>query len=204
MEMNTVSMLELGDLYLAPYVQISTALIGKERRSGGNMFRHQMDTFAILLDYGYTDSVLLKASLIHDVVEDIPDFDIKRIIPIDDEANNVLDLVLQVTKKKGQSKDDFLRSIISSKCENAKILKTADRISNMISLGYVTDLDFINRYCNETEFFIFPIALDVNFDMYQELIKLVMTRRKFLEECGYLDRIAEKKNDTDYKRAFAD
>ncbi|MBQ5781704.1 MAG: hypothetical protein IIW10_07155 [Spirochaetaceae bacterium] len=197
-------MLELGDLYLAPYVQISTTLIGKERRSGGNMFRHQMDTFAILLDYGYTDSVLLKASLIHDVVEDIPDFDIKRIIPIDDEASDVLDLVLQVTKKKGQSKEDFLRSIISGNSENAKILKTADRISNMISLGYVTDLDFINRYCNETEFFIFPIALDVNFDMYQELIKLVMSRRKFLEECGYLDRIAEKKNETDYPKAFTD
>ncbi|MBQ3836461.1 MAG: hypothetical protein II814_04955, partial [Treponema sp.] len=70
--------------------------------------------------------------------------------------------------------------------QKAKILKTADRISNMISLGYVTDPKFIERYCDETEFFIFPIALEIDYNMYQELISLVMTRRKYLEDSGYI------------------
>lgn len=43
-------------------MQIATYLIGKEREGGGNMFRHQVDTMGILIDYGYTDSVLLKTA----------------------------------------------------------------------------------------------------------------------------------------------
>ena len=58
----------------------------------------------------------------------------------------------------------------------------------MISLGFVTDEKFIERYCDETEYFIFPIALEVDYNMYQELISLVMTRRQVLVDNGYFDR----------------
>ena len=60
----------LTRLTLAPYVVKATALIGVRRRGGSNMFRHQLSTFAILLDYKMTDPVLLKASVIHDLFED--------------------------------------------------------------------------------------------------------------------------------------
>lgn len=188
MQMNYEAMLALKGINLAPYMQLSTALIGKSRHAGGNMFRHQLDTMSILIDYGYIDSVLLKASLIHDCVEDIPDFDHNLILNIDEESKDVYDLVLQVTKKQGQSKSDFLKGIMKQGSLKAKTLKTADRISNMISLGFVTSPEFIERYCDETEFYIFPIALEVNYDMYQELIQLVMTRRRYLEDSGYLDK----------------
>ena len=49
------------------------ALIGVKRRSGSNMFRHQISTMGILLDYKITDPVLLKAAVIHDLFEDAPD-----------------------------------------------------------------------------------------------------------------------------------
>ena len=184
--MEQKAMLTLRDIYLAPYMQLATALIGKERRAGGNMFRHQLDTMTILIDYGYIDSVLLKASCIHDVIEDIPGFDINNIINIDEEGEDVYRLVLEVTRKKEEDKPAFLRRIINEGSQKAKLLKTADRISNMISLGYVTDSKFIERYCDETEFFIFPIALEVDYNMYQELISLVMTRRTYLEDSGYI------------------
>lgn len=184
--MEQKAMLTLRDIYLAPYMQLATALIGKERRAGGNMFRHQLDTMAILIDYGYIDSVLLKASCIHDVVEDIPGFDTNNIINVDEEGEDVYRLVLEVTRRKEEDKPAFLRRIINEGSQKAKILKTADRISNMISLGYVTDPKFIERYCDETEFFILPIALEVDYNMYQELISLVMTRRKYLEDSGYI------------------
>ncbi|MFH1936055.1 MAG: hypothetical protein ABIK52_00630, partial [Bacteroidota bacterium] len=61
----------LEQLVLAPYIQKSTALRGKFRYVGGNQFRHAFGTFAILLDYHYIDPVLLKASMIHDVFEDV-------------------------------------------------------------------------------------------------------------------------------------
>ena len=184
--MEQKAMLTLRDIYLAPYMQLATALIGKQRRAGGNMFRHQLDTMTILIDYGYIDSVLLKASCIHDVVEDIPGYDTNSIINVDEEGEDVYRLVLEVTRRKDEDKPAFLRRIINEGSQKAKILKTADRISNMISLGYVTDPKFIERYCDETEFFIFPIALEIDYNMYQELISLVMTRRKYLEDSGYI------------------
>ncbi len=186
--MDKEHMLQLKSIFLAPYMQLATALIGKQRRAGGNMFRHQMDTMSILIDYGYIDSVLLKASCIHDTVEDIPGFDTNLIIQADDEGEEVLKLVLEVTKKEGQPKNEYLRKIINEGSYRAKLLKCADRISNMISLGFVTDEKFIERYCDETEYFIFPIALEVDYNMYQELIDLVRTRRAYLESSGYYER----------------
>lgn len=189
--MDYQQMLVLKGIYLAPYMQLSTALIGKSRHAGGNMFRHQIDTMGILIDYGYLDSVLLKASVIHDLVEDIPDFNRNLILEIDSESGQVYDLVMEVTKREGELKSNFLKRIIEKGSHNAKVLKCADRISNMISLGFVTESAFIERYCDETEFFIMPMALEVNHDMYKELIALVMTRRKYLEDTGYLDRKCE-------------
>ena len=81
--MDAESMQLMKEITIAPYMQLATALIGKARHAGGNMFRHQIDTFAILLDYGYIDGVLLKAACVHDTIEDIPDFDKNLIINCD-------------------------------------------------------------------------------------------------------------------------
>lgn len=187
LKMNDRNMLELCDIRFAPYMQLATGLIGKARHAGGNMFRHQIDTLGILIDYGYIDSVLLKASTVHDVMEDIEGFDYNRIINVDEEGEDVYRLVLEVTKRPGEDKKAFLRRIIETGSQKAKILKCADRISNMISLGFVTDPEFIERYCDETEYFILPLAIEVDFNMYQELINLIITRRKYLEESGYIE-----------------
>lgn len=172
----------LSGMYLAPYIHLATNLRGKQRHAGGNMFRHQIDTFATLIDYGYIDSVLLKASIIHDVLEDVPDFNINELLSIDSESGAVYELVTEVTRRQGQSKPDYLKEIIKHGSQRAKILKCADRISNMISLGFVNDPNFIKRYCDETEIYVFPIALDVDYRMYEELIHLVLTRRQYLAD----------------------
>ena len=184
--MDTASMMELEKISLAPYMQLATDLIGKARHAGGNMFRHQMDTLAILIDYGYINAVLLKASVIHDVVEDIAGFDVNRIINCDSDGEAVYRLVLEVTKREGQLKSDYLHHIIEEGSQYAKILKCADRISNMISLGFVNDPKFIARYCEETEIYVFPIALEVNFDMYTELLYLVISRQQYLSDYEFL------------------
>ncbi len=191
-QMDRQAMLQLKGIFLAPYMQLATALIGKARFAGGNMFRHQIDTMGILIDYGYIDSVLLKAACIHDVIEDIPGFDQKLILDVDEESSDVYKLVLEVTKREGQKKSEYLRGIIEHGSQRAKVLKCADRISNMISLGFVTDPAFIERYCDETEYFILPIALEVDYNMYQELIDLVISRRKYLEDSGYINRNQNK------------
>ena len=90
----------LKNIMLAPYIVKATALIGVRRKSGSNMFRHQISTFGILLDYKNTDAVLLKASVIHDLFEDAPNMpgvseaEIKQ---IDADGAAVYDLVMEVS-----------------------------------------------------------------------------------------------------------
>jgi (p)ppGpp synthase/HD superfamily hydrolase len=178
--MDVDDMLRLKKMHLAPYMQLATALIGNRRRSGGNMFRHQLDTMAILIDYGYIDSALLKASIIHDLIEDVPGFDRDRILEIDDESADVYKLVLEVTRRPIETKAEFLSRIREFGSDKARVLKSADRISNMISLGYVTDVAFVRRYTDETENLVFPIAELADERMLEELKELVATRREYL------------------------
>lgn len=178
--MDKAAMLRLKRMHLAPYIQLATCLIGKRRRSGGNMFRHQLDTMAILMDYGYIDSILLKASVIHDLLEDAPETDPDSILSIDDEAVDVYSLVLEVTRRPVENKAQFLTRIRDYGSMRAKVLKSADRISNMISLGYVTDDVFVRRYTDETEQYVFPIAERADERMLAELRELVETRREYL------------------------
>ena len=182
LRLTTEEMLHLRETHLAPYIQLATALIGKSRMSGGNMFRHQIDTMAILIDYSCLDTVLLKASIVHDILEDIPDFNHNLLLTIDYESHLVYELVREVTRIPGETKAVFLTRILQSGSRNAKILKVADRISNMISLGFVNDMEFVSRYTNETERYVFPMAEQVNRYMLMELKSLVESRRKYLME----------------------
>lgn len=178
----------LSGLSLAPYMQIATALIGKSREGGGNMFRHQIDTMGILVDYNYIDSVLLKASLVHDLLEDIPDFNHNVLLSIDFESYAVYNLVLEVSRRHGETKPEFLIRIREKGSQFAKILKVADRISNMISLGFVNNLEFVERYITETEKYLLPIAAEVDSNMLIELTDLVASRRKFMNDFRNLEK----------------
>jgi len=180
--MTTEQMQDLAGTRLAPYIQISAYLIGKSREGGGNMFRHQLDTMAILIDYGYIDSVLLKASLVHDILEDIPEFNHNILLSMDFESHDVYKLVMEVSRRHGESKPEFLTRIRESGSPSAKILKVADRISNMISLGFVNNLEFVERYINETEKYLLPLAAEVDHNMNRELSDLVSSRRKYLQD----------------------
>jgi len=146
------------------------------------MFRHQLDTMSILIDYSYIDSVLLKASVVHDLLEDIPDFNHNNLLSIDYESHEVYNLVKEVTRRGEETKQEFLTRIREAGSHNAKILKVADRISNMISLGFVNNLEFVERYINETEKHVLPIAVEVSQYMVRELEDLVKSRRKYLED----------------------
>ena len=186
--MNTEQMNQLSGQRLAPYIQVATCLIGKSREGGGNMFRHQIDTMAILIDYGYMEPVLLKASLVHDVLEDIPEFNHNVLLSIDYESYAVYSLVQEVTRRRDETKPEFLTRIFKSGSRNAKILKVADRISNMISLGFVNNLEFVDRYINETEKYLLPLAAEVDQNMLTELKDLVCSRRKHLNDYHNLER----------------
>ena len=92
----------LRRLTMAPYIVKAMALIGVRRRGGSNMFRHQISTMGILLDYKIIDPVLLKASVIHDLFEDaatLPGVSEAEIVRVDADGPAVYALVREVTKR---------------------------------------------------------------------------------------------------------
>lgn len=177
----------LRNLVLAPYILKATALIGISRKVGGNQFRHSFSTLGILLDYKYfKDSVLLKASLLHDLLEDLPETQVDEIRYIDHEARQVVDLVLEVTRRKEETKQEYLQRVLDTGSVRAKVLKCADRISNLTDLHRDTHPDQkIFDYLDQTEQYILPMAQQVNPDLVIELTDLIARRREILRHMNW-------------------
>ncbi len=172
----------LSGITLAPYIFKAMALIGVKRKAGSNMFRHQISTLGILLDYKIIDPILLKAAVIHDLFEDakgMPGVSREEITRIDSDGPAVYALVMEVTRVT-ETKPVYLERIMKSGSPSAKTLKLADRISNLYSLGFVIDEAFVRRYLAETKEHILPYAQQINPDMFRELTDLVADRERRL------------------------
>jgi (p)ppGpp synthase/HD superfamily hydrolase len=174
---------QLAGITLAPYIVRAMRLIDVPRKAGSNMFRHQMSTLAILLDYKTIDPVLLKASVIHDLFEEaagLPGVTREEIEVMDTDGPAVYALVQEVSIRHvdgvREPKAEFLARLMTTGSERAKRLKLADRISNLITLGFVNDLRFIERYLQETRAQILPHAAGINADMHRELSDLISSR----------------------------
>jgi (p)ppGpp synthase/HD superfamily hydrolase len=178
---------KLKNLVLAPYIIKATALIGIRRGIGGNQFRHALATMAILLDYKYYDNyVLLKAAVIQYLFEDVPETAEHELRSMDEHANEVVDLVKEVTRPELMSKEQHLKNILEKGSRNAKILKVAERISNLADLHIdcFTKSQMV-EYLNLTEKYVLPMAIGVNENMAIELNDLIRKRRKQINSLNY-------------------
>ncbi len=174
---------------IRPYLSYALHLAAKPRKGIGNMFRHQMETFAILLEFGYTDLVLLKAALIHDIVEDGKKVGFTAIDDIektDEDGPAVMALVREVSQwlvnGVKEPKKDFLLRVMEHGSANAKILKMADRISNLSALSLAGNKQFIANYIEETCLYILPYAKGVSEPMASELQNLINFNQSFNHE----------------------
>ena len=177
----------LGSITMAPYIVKAMALIGVQRKAGSNMFRHQISTMAILLDYKIIDPVLLKAAVIHDLFENaagMPGVTREEITSIDEDGPAVYDLVMELTIRSvdgvREPKADYLLRVMRTGSPRARVLKLADRISNLTALGFVHDPAFVRRYLQETRDYLLPYAAEVNANMCRELSDLVESRARVL------------------------
>jgi (p)ppGpp synthase/HD superfamily hydrolase len=166
---------------LWPYFDLSRNLVKKARKGFGNMFRHQVETFAILIEFGYDDPVMLKASLIHDLFEDglkVGFTKFESVITTDEDGKEVYDLVQELSIKVKddieEPKEQYLERIMLKGSQRAKILKLADRLSNIDSLLATSDLSFIKRYLEETRIHILPYADEIDKNIAAELKKSLM------------------------------
>jgi GTP pyrophosphokinase len=170
----------LATIITAPYMALATIAICLARQTTGNQFRHMAQTRDILIDYGHIDAVLHKAALVHDLIEDIPGINHDLIINADEDGKEVYELVLEVSRRPGESKPAFLERIFSEGSEKACLIKAADRIDNLHDIGFTTDRKFISRYCDESEKYVLPISDRVDRDMSTEIRDLIVSRRELL------------------------
>ncbi len=175
------------DINLWPYLELAALLRDKKRKGVGTMFRHQVETFTILIEYGYTNPVLLKAACIHDILEDGPgtiDALSEKIQNLDEDGNDVLELVREMTIRQingaNEPKGEYLTRIMNSGSNKARLLKLADRISNVASLAVINNLEFIKRYLEETIVYILPHARSIDAEMAEELEMLIELKTRLL------------------------
>jgi GTP pyrophosphokinase len=79
-----------------------------------------------------------------------------------------------------ESKAAYLERVMTEASRRARLLKLADRISNLTALGFVHDAEFVRRYILETRAHVLPHARVVNADMYRELSDLVESRERLV------------------------
>jgi (p)ppGpp synthase/HD superfamily hydrolase len=194
--MDNKEMQSLTGLILAPWIQKASALVGVKRKVGGNQFRHCMASMTILIDYHFINGPMLKASIIHDLLEDFKSVDQEEIRRLDSEGEKVLSLVRELTRDpQKETKEEYFERLIHNSSSEAKIVKLADRISNLTDLHlYVFEEDKTEYYLDQTEKYILPMisALQDSVianeekmmvrEMAKEIRDLVFIRRTYLEE----------------------
>ena len=174
----------LSQITLAPYLQAATALIGKSRRVGGNQFRHVWATVGILLDYKIIDSVILKAAMLHDLKEDAPEcYFPDKIRSLDEDGPRVVELVEELSINKAiETKPQYLQRVMLRGTKEAKIIKLADRISNLTDVQLGTfNIEKICKIIEETRIYILPYAKDINSNMVKEISFLLDSRQQYLQ-----------------------
>jgi (p)ppGpp synthase/HD superfamily hydrolase len=114
---------------------------------------------------------LMIAALFHDLIEDT-DIEIKEIE--DRFGSKIKDIVIELTKPegaKGHKKDKWLESF-SIKSKEAKIIKLADRIDNLMDVGDIWDAEKQKSYADQAKI-ILKSCGDVNKQLANKLEDLI-------------------------------
>ena len=170
----------LANMVTAPYMALATMAICRPRKVSGNQFRHMAATRDILIDYGHIDEILHKAALVHDLLEDLDEFDHQLIINCDHDGPEVYKLVMEVTRRMDESKIDYLIRLYNEGSDRACLIKSADRIANLCDVMFLMENEFINRLCDESEKYVLPIAGRVCNNMCTEIKDLIGKARWLL------------------------
>jgi (p)ppGpp synthase/HD superfamily hydrolase len=207
--MENIEMNALRHMELAPWIQKATALIEHHRKVGGNQFRHCLATMTILIDYHFIESILLKAAIVHDLLEDSDKVKPAELADIDDDGPEVLSIVLELTRQKEkESKEAYLSRLLNEGSPAARIVKLADRISNLTDLHlFVFRKKNALIYLEQTEKFILPLVESLLteslsefqkkmvVEMGKELHDLILIRKMYVDEFNQYESIRIKIRD---------
>lgn len=150
------------------YLRIKDALVyasdkhkDQLRKSGEPYIYHPIEVATILSRDFNADTDTIITALLHDVIEDT-DSTYEEVSQLF--GTNIADMVMSVTKIKGQKldKNDYLNKIVTSLITDPRviIIKLVDRLHNMRTLEY-KKVESQKRIASETMNFYVPIADDL-------------------------------------------
>lgn len=153
----------------------------KRKYSEEPYITHPEFVTCLLSRYTY-DSALLKAALLHDVVEDT-DATIEDVRDLfgDRVAGLVEELTVNTESKKALGKKQYMSIHFNSISSDALLIKLVDRLHNVISLlnGNIPK-DFIEWYWKETVYILDNIDRDLNEEQTQ-LVNILLFILNYIE-----------------------
>lgn len=174
-----------GALLIAKAYQVAKeAFRGVKRKRGERYFEHCRAVALILIDHADTrDCEVLAAALLHDIVEDCPGWNARRVKK--EFGPRVAELVATLTMptRKFRSRDKRLHAYhrqLFLGPKEALVIKLADRLHNLLTASSLSRSAQL-RMTEETEAVYLPIAKERGV-LYDELCAVVAARKESLEE----------------------
>ena len=150
----------------------------QKRKSGEPYFIHPLNIAKRMAKDGLGE-IIISAALLHDIIEELGMEYAEQISNLDEDGPEVLKLVLEVSRNKNiETKEEYLDRLKNA-TYRAKILKCADRISNLTDLhSFIYTPSKILSYLVQTEIYIMPLANEVDENFVKELTDLIYERKK--------------------------
>lgn len=128
---------------------------------------------------------LICAALLHDVIEDSPDYCPDGPVTRADIAagfgEEIADIVWLLSKFDDVTLPAYLAAIEAAAETGAPVVKLADRLDNLRFLAHSPRIDKIRKYIRTTEIFYLPMAARTNAYLCDELARLIEAARRHLE-----------------------
>jgi (p)ppGpp synthase/HD superfamily hydrolase len=161
---------------------------GQFRKTGEPFVSHPIAVATALLQCGFMDDTVIAASLLHDVLEDCPD----RVTPATLISRHgvlpeVVDTIDTLTKRKGQSPDDYYARINQS--PRAALIKLADRWHNVATMDGAFSPEKMAKYIQETEQHVLPLCNITPFASSQYRQPMRALRHRLLAQLASVKRL---------------
>lgn len=168
--------------------EVAEAVHATQMRDEGTPYiLHPLRVAVSLVDeLDITSPTLICSALLHDVIEDSPDYYAHGPVTRADIAQwfgeEIAEIVWLLSKFDDVTLPAYLAAIEAAAATGAPVVKLCDRLDNLRSLTRSPKVDKIRRYIRTTEIFFLPMARRTNPYLHGELTRLLLEARRHLAE----------------------
>lgn len=153
------------------------------RKDGDPYILHPVRVASTLVNLKIYDDATIAAAILHDVVEDCPDFSMASLQERFEIDPEVMNYVTILTKTDIMTDDEYYR-IISKKMATT-LIKISDRHHNLSTMVGAFSIEKILSYIQETKDFVFPLC-KFGANYYTEYTDQIYTMKDHMKEMIYI------------------